>query len=131
MARVGRPTRYRKSFCKDLIEHFKLGFSFETFGARVHCSKDTLYQWLKKHPEFADAKNIGLMYSMAYWEGLGIQAITGRNANFNNACWIFNMKNRFGWRDKQADDGIDDTFEPIIIELPESGRTLQIENKKG
>ena len=86
------------------------GFSFESFGAVAKTSKDTLYEWVKKYPEFADAKNEATSFCRMFWERLGVAAIISRSEHqggsksLNSAVWIFNMKNRFGWRDKQPDE---------------------------
>ena len=38
---------------------------------------------------------------MRYWEQLGIDGATGSD-KFNAPAWIFNMKNRFKWSDRQT-----------------------------
>lgn len=49
-----------------------------------------------------------------WWERLGrkLSADGGGNA----AIWIFNMKNRFGWRDR-ADDAGDDAVTPTPLKV--------------
>jgi hypothetical protein len=36
-----------------------------------------------------------------FWEQMGIDGAMGLIDGFNAATWIFNMKNRFGWRDNK------------------------------
>lgn len=95
------PTKYKDHYPEMLIEHMKQGFSFESFGASpVSVHKDTLYQWLKKHQDFADAKKRAELECLKFWEKLGIAGAAGKLPNFNAASFIFNMKNRFKWRDR-------------------------------
>jgi hypothetical protein len=102
--KMGRPSEYRSEFCTMLIQHMADGLSFEAFAGVVHKSKDTLYQWVKKHPEFADAKKKGDAESLLFWEKMGITGMVGKLKGFNVAAWIFNMKNRHGYRDRAPDD---------------------------
>ncbi len=97
-----------------LIEHMMQGFSFETFAAVVDVHKETLYDWKKEYPDFSDAYKKGAAKCQYEWEDMGIKACRGQIPNFNVACWIFNMRNRFGWREipKEETDA-----HPIRIEL--------------
>lgn len=113
---IGRPTKYPKSKKKRealfnaLIEHGKTGLSFETFGASDGCIeaigsrvvKDTLYNWLKLYPDFSDAKKEFEAESRTFWEKIATDHLTHYKdgKQLNSTVWIFNMKNRFGWRDK-------------------------------
>lgn len=113
---AGRPTKYPKSkkkereLCEALIEHGRSGLSFETFGVSEECIriiggyvvKDTLYNWLKIHPEFSDAKKAFTDLSRQFWEKIANDHLTHYKdgKQLNSTVWIFNMKNRFGWRDK-------------------------------
>ncbi len=107
---IGRPTKYDHSFCEMLIEHMKQGYSFGSFGALVDSCEDTVYEWAKVHPAFSEAKKIGLAKSMIWWEKQGMQGLWeehGKDAltmKLNTTAWIFNMKNKHGWRDKHDVD---------------------------
>ncbi len=109
----GRPTEYKSEYCEKLIEHMSQGFSFETFGAIVNCHKDTLYQWLKKHEDFADAKKQGVTVCQLFWERIGNNSAQGLIENFSAASYIFNMKNRFKWTDRVEVTG--DEAKPIQL----------------
>jgi hypothetical protein len=102
-----KPSKYKEIYCDELIAHMAQGLSFESFGAIVHCCKQTLYTWAKTHEEFAESKRIGEEKSRLIWEKIGMNGTVGKIKNFNAASYIFNMKNRFGWRDSQPneDDG--------------------------
>lgn len=110
----GRPTDYRDNYPDMLIEHLKKGFSFESFGGVVGASKETIYTWTEKHQEFLDAKKIGTSFSRLEWERKGIDGLYNEtfkddqgmtvSRSINATMWIFNMKNRFGWRDKNEEE---------------------------
>jgi hypothetical protein len=97
----GRPTKYKKAYCKKLIEWMGKGLSFESFAGDIGVNRDTIYEWAKVYPEFSDAKGIGSAKSQALWEKMGIAGSSGKLKGFQTGAWIFNMKNRFSWRDRQ------------------------------
>lgn len=100
--RFGRPTRYKKEFCDLLVEHMKSGLSFDTFGAEINCSTEILYEWCRLHPDFLHAKKVGQDFCRHFWEKLGRDEIINNNGRgLNSAVWVFNMKNRFMWTDRQ------------------------------
>lgn len=111
---TGRPTDYAPGYCPMLIEHMREGYSFESFGGIVGKSKQTLYNWEKAFPEFLDAKKIGETASLLYWEKKGNDGMHNEcikdadgatiTRSVNPTMWIFNMKNRHKWRDKQPDE---------------------------
>lgn len=97
----GRPTKYEASYCDSLLSHMALGYSFESFAGRIGVHRDTLYEWLKHHPEFSDAKKVGTEKSRLIWEGMGLRAASGNAPKgFNAAVYIFTMKNKFKWTDR-------------------------------
>ena len=104
---AGRPTKYRKEYCSKLIEHVSGGLSFDSFAGIIGVSRDSIYTWAQKYPEFADSKRIAEAKGLAFWERVGragildkLDTITGKpGAKFNHIAWIFLMKNRYSWRD--------------------------------
>jgi len=110
----GRPSKYKPEFCELLIEHMSKGLSFESFSAIAEVNQDTLHEWVKVHEEFSESKKMAFANCQLFWEKLGVENIlnvsesSGRgddayhkSSTLNASIWIFNMKNRFKWRDKQ------------------------------
>jgi hypothetical protein len=62
--------------------------------------RNTFYSYVDQHPEFSEAYSRGLDLSQAWWEKLGRRGAAGE-VPINPATWIFNMKNRFKWTDRQ------------------------------
>ena len=94
----GRPTKYKPEYCEKLVQHMADGYSFESFGGKVDVGRESLYRWEAKHQEFRDAKKRGSTKSQLHWEHMGRLGLGSKT--FNATVWIFNMKNRFGWRDR-------------------------------
>lgn len=99
--KMGRPSKYKPEFCQMLIEHMAKGFSFESFAGLIEVQGQTIYNWLESEPEFLEAKNAAFDKSRLFWERIGIEFLVNKyqGDNLNTTLWIFNMKNRFGWRD--------------------------------
>ena len=98
--KMGRPTKYRESFCEDLKEHMAGGLSFECFGPAIGVAQSSVENWIKVHEKFLGAKKEGFALSRDFYEKVGRQGMLGKIPGFNTTVWIFNMKNRFMWRDK-------------------------------
>lgn len=108
---VGRPTKYKPEYPEMLEEHMASGLSFESFAGLVSVDRETIYTWTEKHPKFLDAKKTGIEKGRLFYERIGIEGmwkqkdydddgniISDRQLNTTN--WIFQMKNRYDWRDK-------------------------------
>lgn len=109
----GRPSKYKPEYCELLIKEMSRGFSFEAVAGLLEVNVDTLYEWVKKHKEFSDAKKIAFGRNRYFWEKIGIDNIKNiyQGDNLNTTLWIFNMKNRFGWRDTK-EESVDDNKQP-------------------
>lgn len=101
---MARASKYNPDFCEMLIKHMSEGLSFESFAAVAKVNRDTLYEWLKAHEEFREAKAEGLAENLLFYEKTGRAGMLGKLPGFNITAWIFNMKNRHGWRDRQKDE---------------------------
>lgn len=126
---TGRPSDYRPEYCEMLKEHMAQGLSFETFGATIGSHRSSLYRWLDQHPAFRDAKREAFELNLLFWEKAQLDSLFD-SAGFNTTAWIFNMKNRFGWRDRPKEDEdrssseTDEAFKKAVLEL-----TKRYENK--
>lgn len=117
------PRKYKPEYCEMLIKHMEEGLGFESFGGIVNVDRVTLYRWKESHKEFAEAYNDGWTRCFLFWERVGRSGALGKIKGFNVVAWIFNMKNRFGWRDKN-DITIGSGESPIKIVIDKDDNDL-------
>jgi hypothetical protein len=93
----GRPSKYDESFPDLLIDHMSKGFSFASFAGVVSVTRDTLYKWVDKHPDFKEAKGIATSRSMLWLEGIMLKHMvhTQRGARVDPNLWKYLMTVRF------------------------------------
>lgn len=144
---VGRPTKYVKKYCKDLIEHMRNGGSVQGFGGLLYekygpkrgASEQTIYTWFKTHPEFLESQKIGLGLARKFYDELTSRGVAGAlrrvtkeeydaegnikkrefsAATFGQSFAIFTYKNRFGWKDRVEHSGA------IVTSDKTTGKTL-------
>ena len=108
-------SKYKPEFCEQLIEHMSKGYSYESFASKAKVYRTTLYDWENSHPEWCEAKEEAFLQCLLWWESQGIEGLWSeteynekgkptKSKSINSTLWIFNMKNRFKWRDKQPDE---------------------------
>lgn len=95
----GQPTKYRPEMCGKVIEIMKDGASKVEVCAELEISLQSLYNYMETHAEFFEAVKIGEKLCQAWWEKNG--RINLENKEFSATLWYMNMKNRFGWADRQ------------------------------
>ncbi len=91
---------YRDAYCDEVVDFLKDGHSLAAFAGHIGVSPDTLYEWMKTHPEFAEAVKRAKAKSILWWERRLLDlAQTGQG---NAAAITFGLKNRAPqeWRDK-------------------------------
>jgi len=105
----GRPTKYDPKYCEELIEFMSQGFSYEAFAGHLTVAISTLYEWEGANPDFSEAKKLAFAKNRIFWEAKGVEGLKNESGpgavNLNSTVWIFNMKNRFGWRDRTEHSG--------------------------
>ena len=99
---MARPTKYKPEHCERIIALMKEGASIEEICLELDICKQTIYNWFDNHPELLDAKKKGEDFSKGWWMKQGRTNL--KDKEFNYTGWYMNMKNRFGWADKQQTD---------------------------
>lgn len=87
------------------------------YEIRGSLSNDLWERWLNEEPEFSETIKIGRMLSESWWQKRG--RVELENKDFSYVGWYMNMKNRFGWRDKQEIDQKNQHSGEIIISWKE------------
>lgn len=64
-----------------------------------YCSNDLWYRWMKEEEILSETVKKGHDLCAVWWESEGRKNLKGKE--FNATLWYMNMKNRFGWADKQ------------------------------
>lgn len=113
----GRPTKYRPSFCNDVIEWGKLGKSKAWMCASLDISYRTMLDWEAANPDFSQALTRAEMHSQQWWEDAGQDSL--KAAVFQSSVWSRSMAARFPkqWREKTAHVGGDEGDQPIKQEV--------------
>ena len=90
----GKPTKYDKEKHIGLLfDVFNKGEGVAAFLDEAVVSKQTFYDWLKAHKEFAEAYEGAINRSHRQWEAYPLL----KNSNFNFPYWSMIMRNRFGY----------------------------------
>lgn len=93
--------KYKPEYCQLLIDHMSKGYSFSTFAANINTGQGTLLDWIKRYPEFAEAKDTGEQASKRFWETLLVVKGSGQRTtklnpkDMDTTAIIFATKTRF------------------------------------
>ena len=122
MSNAGRPKIEISSLWEcwhvEILDLYKIGASdveikaliCEKTEGEIRCSNDLWDRWMKDEVEFSETVKQGKLLSESWWQRKGRENI--EETKFNSTLWYMNMKNRFGWKDKQELTGADN--KPLI-----------------
>lgn len=96
---IGPPIKYDPAMCEKIIELMKDGLCITEVAYELNIARSTIYVWMETYPELSDAIKIGKEFEEGNWRKHGRTNLY--NKEFNSTLWYMNMKNRFGWKDKQ------------------------------
>lgn len=65
---AGRPSTYDPAYCDKVVQFSKAGYSLTSFAAEIGVNRDTISEWMQKHPEFSVAANKAKAVRARWWE---------------------------------------------------------------
>jgi len=100
---MARPKKTTKDLPKDwkkiVLANMKVGASKQEIKLELAVSNDLFERLCKEDKEFSDTIKRGVDLAEGWWLKQG--RINLENKMFSPVLWYMNMKNRFGWVDKQ------------------------------
>lgn len=93
-AKRGRPTDYRPEMCETVIACGREGKSKAEIAAALDVTRETIYEWAKRHPDFSDALHRAHDLSLAWWEEKSRTGLE-KGSSFNAALWKQAVSGRF------------------------------------
>jgi predicted transcriptional regulator len=117
---MAAPSKYDKKKNEEVITLMKEGGSMVEVAALLGITRTTLYDWINPESsrfkeELSNTIKRGVDLAEAWWVKQGRVNLT--NKDFNATLFYMNMKNRFGWKDKQeTQHTIEDNTLRVIVE---------------
>ena len=94
----------KQAIYRQYCEHLSKGYSKESF---VPCDYRTVESYVEKYPDVLQPEKMqqALRKGQLWWEKTGMEGMLGKLVGtFSSGTWVFNMKNRYGWTNKQEID---------------------------
>lgn len=117
MAERGRPTDYKAEYGNEILELMATGLSLAASAAALGFHRQRVYEWMERHPDFADTVKLAQVKRQLFLEKRLLSAEAGPVVTST----IFALKNAGpeDWREKQEIDhkSSDGSMTPARIEL--------------
>ncbi len=119
-----RPTLYRAEYCDDIVECLKDGRSLAVFADKIDVTRKSIYDWMARHPEFADAVGRAQAKSALWWERRLLEL--AQNNQGNAKAIILGLKNRAAADWRESHTAMSGTVERVhrierVVVTPERG----------
>ena len=86
-------TKYDPAMCAQMVALGQEGASQKMMWSKLGISKKTAEDYKKKYPEFAEALDLALVHSQAYWETQLLANLD--NKNFNSRLAEIALRGQF------------------------------------
>ena len=114
---AGRPLKTINDFPKDweerIIELSNEGASITEIACYLEISKNTLKALTDRDEIFLTAIKKCKQLCETWWEKKGRKNM--ENKDFNSTLWYMNMRNRFGWADKQITENKNESTLTVTV----------------
>lgn len=123
----GRPTDFKPAYGEEILSLMQSGLSLAASAAELGIHRQRVYEWLDKHPEFADTIRLAQAKRQLFLERRLLSADAGPVVTST----IFALKNAGpeDWRDKQEIEQkttleASDPLTMLLMQIAESGRKI-------
>jgi len=107
--------KYDPVFCDKLVAMGKLGHSQKMMFAELGISRGTAENYKKKFPEFAEALDLAVVHSQAYWERMMLENLD--NKAFNSRLCEIALRGQFGETYRETRDSKVDVKAEITVDF--------------
>lgn len=99
MTKMGRPTDFRPEMGEAILELMDKGFSLAASASQINVHRQRVYEWVERHPEFADTIKLAKAKRQFFLENRLLTADSGPVVTSS----IFALKNAGpdDWCDKR------------------------------
>jgi len=118
---MGRPTLYDPAINTKIEDWMAQGYSLESAAIKEGIGPRTVFEWIKKHPDFQQSVEKGRARSSAWWEAKLLEHASGGG---NSALIQFGLRNR-----SKAASGWNHDIQKIEHTGPDGG-PIQTESRK-
>jgi hypothetical protein len=120
MADIGRPTDYRPEFGNEILNLMASGLSLAASAAELGFHRQRVYEWMERHPDFADTVKLAQVKRQLFLERRLLSAEVGPVVTST----IFALKNAGpeDWRDK-VDHAVDGRMTIEIVRFGNADST--------
>lgn len=117
MAERGRPTDFKPAMGEEILQLMASGLSLAASAAELGIHRQRVYEWMDRHPDFADTVKLAQAKRQLFLERRLLSADSGPVVTST----IFALKNAGpeDWREKQEIDhkSSDGSMTPVRVEL--------------
>lgn len=120
---AGRPTDFKPEMGEEILARMEVGFSLAAAAADLGIHRQRVYEWMERHPQFADTVKLAQAKRQLFLERRLLDAKDSPTVTST----IFALKNAGpqDWRDKQeVEHAVSDPLAQLFAEIATHGRRV-------